>query len=262
MELAYRLAVGESDFIREIRDGVIYMMTPIVEPDGRAKMVDLHMGKRKDPDANLPTRPLYWGKYVAHDNNRRDNIGQALALSRAVTRSYLDFRPTVFHDHHESASHLYTSTGRGPYNAWLDPIVINEWNRLAYKEVKDMTAFGVPGVYTHDFYDGWGANYMMWVAHMRNSVGRFYETQGAGDASTRIIRSNVQRQWHRPNTPLREVVWGIRNNVNLQQSAVLIAMHEVATNREDFLHNFYAKSARSVAKAYNEGPRRLRPARR
>ena len=99
MELAYRLAVGESDFIREIRDGVIYMMTPIVEPDGRAKVVDLHMGKRKDPDANLPTRPLYWGKYVAHDNNR-DNIGQALALSRAVTRSYLDFRPTVFHDHH------------------------------------------------------------------------------------------------------------------------------------------------------------------
>ena len=145
-------------------------------------------------------------------------------------------------------------TGRGPYNAWLDPIVINEWDRLAYKEVKDMTAFGVPGVYTHDFYDGWGANYMMWVAHMRNSVGRFYETQGAGDASTRIIRSNVQRQWHRPNTPLRQVVWGIRNNVNLQQSAVLIAMHEVATNREEFLHNFYTKSARSVAKAYNEGP--------
>ncbi len=253
MELAYRLAVGDSDFIREIRDGVIFMTTPIIEPDGRAKVVDLHMGKRKDPDANLPTRPLYWGKYVAHDNNR-DNIGQALALSRAVTQTYLDYRPTVFHDHHESASHLYTSTGRGPYNAWLDPIVINEWNRLAYKEVKDMTAFGVPGVYTHDFYDGWGANYMMWVAHMRNSIGRFYETQGAGDASTRIIRSNVQRQWHRPSTPLREVVWGIRNNVNLQQSAVLIAMHEVATNRDEFLRNFYAKSQRAVAKAHNEGP--------
>ena len=253
MELAYRLAVGESDFIRQIRDGVIYMITPIIEVDGRAKVVDLHMGKRKDPDANLPTRPLYWGKYVAHDNNR-DNIGQALALSRAVTSTYLDYRPTVFHDHHESASHLYTSTGRGPYNAWLDPIVINEWNRLAYKEVQDMTAFGVPGVYTHDFYDGWGANYMMWVAHMRNSIGRFYETQGAGDASTRIIRSNVERQWHRPSPPLKEVVWGIRNNVNLQQSAVLIAMHEVATNGDEFLRNFYKKSRRSVEKAHSEGP--------
>ena len=253
MELAYRLAVGESDFIRRIRDGLVYMITPVLEVDGRAKVVDLHMGKRADPDANLPTRPLYWGKYVAHDNNR-DNIGQALALSRTVTRTYLEYRPTVLHDHHESASHLYASTGRGPYNAWLDPIVINEWNRLAYKEVQDMTAFGVPGVYTHDFYDGWGANYMMWVAHMRNSIGRFYETQGAGDASTRIIRANVERQWHRPSTPLKEVVWSIRNNVNLQQSAVLIAMHEVASNRQEFLRNFYRKSRRSVAKARSEGP--------
>lgn len=94
----------------------------------------------------------------------------------------------------------------------------------------------------------------MWVAHMRNSIGRFYETQGAGDASTRIIRSNVERQWHRPSTPVKEVVWSIRNNVNLQQSAVLIAMHEVATNRRDYLQNFYTKSQRSVAKARNEGP--------
>ncbi|NNM33491.1 MAG: hypothetical protein HKO53_10520, partial [Gemmatimonadetes bacterium] len=141
MELAYRLAVSESEFIRQIRDGVIYMITPVVEVDGRAKVVDLHMGKRKDPELNLPTRPLYWGKYVAHDNNR-DNIGQTLALSRAITSTYLEYHPTVFHDHHESASHLYTSTGRGPYNAWLDPIVINEWNRLAYKEVQDMTALG------------------------------------------------------------------------------------------------------------------------
>ncbi|MHC4997094.1 MAG: M14 family zinc carboxypeptidase, partial [Planctomycetota bacterium] len=253
MELIYRLAVSEDPFIQGIRDGLIFVNTPVIEVDGRAKVVDLHMGKRKEPDANLPTRPLYWGKYVAHDNNR-DNIGLALALSRNVVATFREWHPTVFHDHHESASHLYTSTGRGPYNAWLDPIVINEWNRLAYKEVKDMTAFGVPGVYTHDFYDGWGANYMMWVAHMRNSVGRFYETQGAGDASTRIIRSNVERQWHRPSPPVPEVVWSIRNNVNLQQSAVLIAMHEVATNKEEFLENFYLKSLRSTQKPQNEGP--------
>jgi len=253
MELIYRLAVSEDPFIQEIRDGLVFINTPVVEADGRAKVVDLHMGKRKDPDLNLPLRPLYWGKYVAHDNNR-DNIGLALALSRNVVNTFIEWHPTVFHDHHESASHLYTSTGRGPYNAWLDPIVINEWNRLAYKEVKDMTALGVPGVYTHNFYDGWGANYMMWVAHMRNSVGRFYETQGAGDASTRVITTRAEREWHRPSTPVKEVVWSIRNNVNLQQSALLIALNEVANNGEEFLRNFYLKSQRSIAKATQEGP--------
>ena len=253
MELIYRLAVSEDPFIREIRDNLVFLNTPVVDVDGRAKQVDVHMAKHKDEDYNGPSRIVYWGKYVAHDNNR-DNIGQGLALSRRVTQTFLEWSPTVFHDHHESASHLYTSTGRGPYNAWLDPIVINEWNRLAYKEVQDMTAFGVPGVYTHDFYDGWGANYMMWVAHMRNAIGRFYETQGAGDASTRVINTRAERQWHRPSPPVPQVVWSIRNNVNLQQSAVLIAMNEVANNREEFLHNFYLKASRSVAKARQEGP--------
>src|SRR5690606_10519072 len=113
---------------------------------------------------------------------------------------------------------------------------------------------GVPGIYTFDFYDGWAPNYLFWIANMRNSIGRFYETQASRDASTHIVRTNVDRQWHRPSTPLPEVVWGIRNNVNLHQSALLIALHEVAVQREEFLCSFREKSKRAVAKAPTEGP--------
>ncbi|HEX6306875.1 MAG TPA: M14 family zinc carboxypeptidase, partial [Longimicrobiales bacterium] len=253
MELVYRLAVDESEHIRTIRDNMIVLITPVIEVDGRAKVVDLHMAPRKDPDGNYPTRPLYWGKYVAHDNNR-DGMSLSLNLSNHVVRTFLEYHPTVFHDLHESATYLYTSTGRGPYNAWIDPILVSEWNRLAFKEVKDMTAHGVPGIYTFDFYDGWAPNYMFWVANMRNSIGRFYETQGSRNASNYIVSSNTDRQWHRPSTPLRQVVWSIRNNVNLQQSALLIALREVADHREEFLNNYYLKAQRSVAKARAEGP--------
>jgi hypothetical protein len=253
MELVYRLAVDESEHSRAIRDNVIFMVTPVVEVDGRAKQVDIHMAPRRDPAGNHPRSLLYWGRYVAHDNNR-DGMALSLRLSQHIMRTFLEYNPTVLHDLHESATYLYTSTGRGPYNAWLDPIVINEWNRLAYKEVQDMTAFGVPGVYTFDFYDGWAPNYMFWTANMRNSIGRFYETQASRDASNYVLTSNVDRQWHRPNTPLRQVVWSIRNNVNLQQSALLIALKEVADNRQEYLQNFYLKSQRSVAKARAEGP--------
>ncbi|HSJ09761.1 MAG TPA: M14 family zinc carboxypeptidase [Longimicrobiales bacterium] len=253
MELVYRLAVDEGEHIRAIRDNMIVMITPVQEVDGRAKVVDIHMAPRKDPNGNYPRSPLYWGKYVAHDNNR-DNMSLSLKMTQHMVRTFLEYNPTVVHDLHESASYLYTSTGRGPYNAWIDPILVSEWNRLAHKEVKDMTAWGVPGVYTHDFYDGWAPNYMFWVANMRNSIGRFYETQGAGNASTRPLQLNVDRQWHRTNTPLRQVMWGIRNNVNLQQSAILVAMREIADNKDEFLRNFYLKSQRSIAKARNEGP--------
>ncbi|MCZ6918598.1 MAG: hypothetical protein O7I93_17620 [Gemmatimonadetes bacterium] len=125
MELAYRLAVEESVFIRDIRRNAIVMITPIIEVDGRAEQVDLHMAPRRDPDYEGPSRPLYWGRYVAHDNNR-DGIGLSLELSQHVTRTFLEYHPQIMHDLHEFASHLYPSTGRGPYNAWLDPITIND----------------------------------------------------------------------------------------------------------------------------------------
>jgi hypothetical protein len=253
MELVYRLAVGESDHIRSIRDNVIVLVTPVVEVDGRAKVVDIHMAARRDPAGSYPRSPLWWGRYVAHDNNR-DGMSLSLALSNHVMRTFLEYNPTVFHDLHETASYLYTSTGRGPYNAWIDPILISEWNRLAFREVQDMTAWGVPGVYTFDFYDGWAPNYMFWIANMRNSIGRFYETQGARNGSNYLLTTDVQRQWHRPNTPLRQVVWSLRNNVNLQQSALLVVLKEVADNRTGYLNSFYVKSQRSVAKARAEGP--------
>ena len=41
MELAYRLAVDESPYIKEIRDGTITLITPVVEVDGRDRMVDI-----------------------------------------------------------------------------------------------------------------------------------------------------------------------------------------------------------------------------
>ncbi|UCE40764.1 MAG: hypothetical protein JSV17_15155 [Candidatus Aminicenantes bacterium] len=253
MELAYRLAVDESPFIKTIRDNAIVMITPVLEVDGREKMVDVSMAKRKDPEANYPSRLLYWGKYVAHDNNR-DNLALSLDLSRHIMETFLEFHPQVLHDLHETASHLYVSTGTGPYNAWVDPILIDEWHMIAYQEVNEMTREGVPGVWTHGFYDGWAPNYAFYAANGHNAIGRFYETQGAGDGSTRIITTRGSRAWYRPNPPLPRTLWSLRNNVNMQGSGIQIAMNYVAANAQKFMENFYLKSKRAVAKARNEGP--------
>src|SRR6266849_3407339 len=42
MEVAYRLTVDESPYIQEIRDGMITLITPVVEVDGRDRMVDIY----------------------------------------------------------------------------------------------------------------------------------------------------------------------------------------------------------------------------
>ncbi|HEX5888054.1 MAG TPA: M14 family zinc carboxypeptidase [Pyrinomonadaceae bacterium] len=255
MELAYRLAVEDSPFIEDIRKNMIVMITPALEVDGRDRMVDLYYYRKANP--GKPSPPLlYWGKYVAHDNNR-DSLGMALALSRNQMKTFLEYHPTVLHDLHESVPYLYTMTGTGPYNAWIDPLAIDEFQVLAHYEIEEMTKRGVPGVWTHGFYDGWAPNYMLYIATGHNSIGRFYETFGNGGADTRertLGANQTSRVWYRPNPPFPRVTWSMRNNVNMQQSALLFAMNFVAKEKERFLNNFYLKSKRSIAKATNEGP--------
>jgi hypothetical protein len=254
MELAYRLAVEETPFIRAIRENVITFITPVIEVDGREKQVDTYYfnKKRAQGDARLPL--MYWGKYVAHDNNR-DGMGQFLQLTRAITRTFNEWKPTILHDLHEAQTYLYASTGTGPYNEQLDPITVNEWWMLAENDVMEMTKRGVPGVWTYGFYDGWVPNYMFFIAHSHNAVGRFYEVQSYGPDNyvVRPAATTTSKEWFRPNPPLPSINWGPRNNTNIQESALLFALNHVAKNRELYLENYWLKNRRSVDKGKN-GP--------
>jgi len=255
MELAYRLAAEETPLIETIRKNSIVLLTPVIETDGRDRFVDVYMYGKRHPEA-MPYPLVWWGHYVSHDNNR-DGITLSLALSRNVTRTYLDWHATVMHDLHESIPYLYISTGTGPYNAWLDPIVTSEWQRLAYYEVEELTRRGVVGVWTHGFYDGWAPNYMIWAATGHNAIGRFYETFGnrGADTQVRTLQPNAtSREWYRPNPPLAKVKWSARDNINLQQSGLLLGLYNVASHAQEYLQNFYLKSRRAVDKARTEGP--------
>jgi hypothetical protein len=254
VELPYRLAVEETPFIQSIRNNVIVFITPVVEVDGREKFVDTYYYGKK---TGKPRPPLvYWGKYVAHDNNR-DAMGQMLKLTQNLNRTFLEWKPTILHDLHEASNYLYTSTGTGPYTESLDAITINEWWALANTEVMEMAKRNVPGVWTYGFYDGWTPNYMFFIAHTKNAVGRFYEVQNYGPdvvENLRMAPSATSREWFRPNPPLPTIKWGPRNNTNIQESALLIALSYTAKNRETFLENYWLKNKRAVDKGRTQAP--------
>ncbi len=254
IELAYRLMVEETPFVQEIRKNVITLITPVIEVDGREAEVDTYyFNKKRAPgDARLPL--MYWGKYVQHDNNR-DGMGQLLKLTQAINNMSIEWHPTVLHDLHEAQTYLYASTGTGPYNDTIDPITIDEWWMLAENDVMEMTKRGVPGVWTYGFYDGWVPNYMFFIAHSHNAIGRFYEVQSYGP-DPYVVRpgaTTTSREWFRPNPPLPSIQWGPRDNTNIQESGILFALHHVARNRDLYLDNYWLKAKRAVDKGKN-GP--------
>ncbi|MGD0566863.1 MAG: M14 family zinc carboxypeptidase [Candidatus Sulfotelmatobacter sp.] len=256
MELAYRLAVDDSPYIKYIRSHMIVLITPVVEVDGRDRMVDIYEWHKAHPGQDWP-HLLYWGHYVAHDNNR-DAMAMTLNLTRNVLDTYLGWHAQVLHDLHESVPFLYDNTvGDGPYNAWVDPILGDEWAELGWNNVAQMQSFGMPGVFTHGDFDTWSPGYLMFLASMHNGISRLYETFGNSGADTekRILRpEEYSRTWYRQNPPLPVVSWSQRDNNNYEETALLTTISYFSHNTGHFLENFYRKSKRAVEKPSLEGP--------
>jgi hypothetical protein len=256
MELAYRLAVDESPYIKHIRDNLITLITPIVEVDGRDRMVDIYNWHLANPGKNWPSL-IYWGHYVAHDNNR-DSMSLALKLTQNVLKTFTSWRAQVLHDLHESVPYLYDNTvGDQPYNAWLDPILTDEWQLIGWHNVSEMTKFGMPGVFTHGTFDTWSPSYLMFIAASHNGISRLYETFGNAGADTlerTLSPAEYSRQWYKQNPPLPKAKWSQRNNNNYEQTGVLVSLAHFATNSKYFLRNFYLKSKNSILKPRQAGP--------
>jgi hypothetical protein len=221
MELVYRLATETSPIITRIRNNVYVSVTPVADPDGRDRYVDwFYRGlETAEPAATPPPSDgraageaervadparggesatqaggqvggqrggaaaamavPYWGKYVFHDNNRDINL--SLVQTRALTDWFFTAHPPVMHDLHESMALMYTYSGGPPQNPNLDPLLFAELPWFSNWELAQMTKWGMPGVYTHAFMDGWSPGYYASVASNHNALMKMYETQSGRD---------------------------------------------------------------------------------
>jgi hypothetical protein len=212
MELDYRLATETSPVISQIRNNLYVSITPVADADGRDRNVDwfyrnLELGLsnvpqpppdtsratqavrdsiRNAPSRNTPPVP-YWGKYAYHDNNRDINL--ALIQMRSIVDWYFTAYPPIMHDLHESLPLLYTYSGAAPQNPNLDPLLFAELPWFSNWELAQMTKYGMPGVYTHAFMDGWSPGYLGSVSYNHNGLMKMYETQSGRDPDTaKVVR--------------------------------------------------------------------------
>lgn len=258
MEMAYRLAASDDPRLQVIRDSAVVFIVPVAEPTGRDRVVEWH--RRHNAEAyrweDRRPGPPYWGKYIFHDINR-DGMQLTARTTQELTNHFIRWRYPIGNDLHESVPYLYVSTGTGPYNPTVDAITVSEWQWLANFEVTALTAMGMPGVWTHGFYDGWYPGYLLWVPNVRNAIGRFYETFGNSIPQTvvrRLGEPQTRTEWYRPNPPRRETVWSMRNNTNYMQTGVLTVLQLAASNRSRLLEQYWTKANNSLNRGRNEAP--------
>jgi hypothetical protein len=260
LELAYRLAVSEQPMIRHIRENLVVLINPVSNPDGRDKQVEWfyqYLKGKTDRDTLSRQAPPYWGKYVYVDINR-DAHQLTQETTKAVSRMFFEWHPTVVHDLHESVPLLMSWNGTGPYNPHVDPITLSEFLALSFYEVQTMTGLGMPGVSSWNFGEGFSELYLDSVAMNHNAIGRGYETFGNGTAETlkqSLGPEDTSREWYRPLPPPKgEFMWSARDNVNYNETGMLAALDYAANNSKELLRDFYAKGLHSYRKGLEEAP--------
>src|SRR5688572_15649876 len=259
IELAYRLAVSEEPYIRQIRDNVIVSISGATDVDGRDRYVDWYYAYKIDEAYDGGENyggPPYWGKYVFHDNNRDINYG--VDSLRVHLNWYLNWVPPIWHDVHEAQTLLYTFSGQAPQNANLDPLLYTELPFFATYEVNKLTSYGMPGVWHFGFVDMWSPGYLGYAAANHNGMLRMYEVFNQGGANTKKARlsgGQTTRQWYRPNpAPVGEVDWSIRNSINYAQTGLLTALELTSKFPSMVVENFYKKSANAVQTGQTKAP--------
>ena len=259
IELAYRLAVSDEPYIKQIRDNVIVSITGITDVDGRDRYVDWYyaykINELYEGGENYGDAP-YWGKYVFHDNNRDINYG--VDSLRVHLNWYLNWVPPIWHDLHEAQTLLYTFSGQPPQNANLDPILYTELPFFATYEVNKLTSYGMPGVWHFGFVDMWSPGYLGFAAANHNGMLRMYEIFNQGGANTKkatLSGAQTRREWYRPNpAPAGDVAWSIRNSINYAETGVLTALELTSKFPQMVVENFYRKSANAVKRGADQAP--------
>ena len=187
------------------------------------------------------------GQYLAHDNNR-DGLGLGLNLTNAFLKTYLEWHPTVMHDLHESADYLYQSTGAGPYNVAVDPVLDRRVVDAGEVRVGPTSAACPACGPARSTTAGPRTTSLESQRQLDRSV---LQTESYGPAN-RTVTTDAARS-SRPNPALPSIKWGPRNNVNIQQSGLLLALPVHREPRDDAGEPLL-KNKRAVGWARGDGP--------
>jgi hypothetical protein len=185
LRVAYELAAGENDDTRALREGLVVLIDPMENPDGRERMLAMttaYEGAVPNPDPDALSHAGFWpwgrGNHYLFDLNR-DWFALVHPESRGRAGILRAWRPQLTVDSHEmglESTYLF-SPPRDPFNPNL-PSNAREWSeRFAADQAR---AFDLRGwsyftrEWNEEVYPGYGSS----IAKYQGAVGILYEQSG------------------------------------------------------------------------------------
>ncbi|HUK62980.1 MAG TPA: M14 metallopeptidase family protein, partial [Dongiaceae bacterium] len=157
MEIAYRLAAGDSPDVHRILDNSVLLLVPSLNPDG-VNIVSRWYKQTLGTPSEGTSPPELYHHYTGHDNNR-DWYAFTQVETRLVVDSLYDvWHPQVTMDIHQQGSdgaRLFVPPYMDPVEPNVDPILTQGVNALGTEIARRLTAAGFTGISINSTYDAW-----------------------------------------------------------------------------------------------------------
>ncbi len=179
--LAYRLIAEDSPEMQEIRDKVIVMLMPNMNPDGLDIIASWYNKYVGSPFETTSPAWLYH-HYVGHDNNRdwfMNNMPESEAVSQIM---YNEWYPQIVHNHHQTSpawARIFLPPFADPVNPNIHPGVTTGVNLVGTAMANRFAMKKMPGVISDFQYSMWWNGGMRTAPYFHNMIGILTETAHA-----------------------------------------------------------------------------------
>lgn len=249
-ELAWRVASEESVEMKKIRDNVITLLMPVMNPDGVDIVVSWYRQNLGTPFETTGP-PILYQKYVGHDNNR-DWFMNNVPETRAVTNVlYNEWYPQIVHNHHQTSpawARIFLPPFRSPVNPNIHPGVTTGVNLVGTAMANRFALKKMPGVISGVSYSMFWNGGMRTTPYYHNQIGiltevahatptpRYYDPKrkpkNVGGKPSNATEIFYPYPWQGGESHFRDAI-------DYMITSSMAALDLAADKKDEFLYNIY-----------------------
>ena len=262
--MAFNAVSDESEEMQFIRDNVIFLLLPNMNPDGTTLVADWYMQHVGTEFENAPIPELYQ-KYVGHDNNRDWFMFNQPETQNVGRQLYAEWFPQIVYNQHQTGpfpSRIFIPPFDEPVNPNIPPLVMRGINAVGTAMGRRFDQEGKSGVVSQIGYDTWWNGGMRTAPYFHNMVGILTEASHASAAPAvydperfpeRFANgeSTTEPSAFYPN-PYTGGEWHIRNTCEYMLTGSMAVLDIGAKRRQEWLYNIYQMGRDAIAAGEDE----------
>ncbi len=180
-ELAYDIITGETSEIKKIRENVILMLMPNINPDGLDIVANWYKKNLGTP-YETTNPPVLYHYYVGHDDNR-DWFMNTQPETRAVTHLlFKEWYPQIVHNQHQTSpswARIFIPPFSKPVNPNIHPGVVAGVNIVGNAMASRFATHNMPGAVSDVSFTMWWNGGLRTAPYFHNQIGILTETAHA-----------------------------------------------------------------------------------